>query len=515
MTGGSPLCPGLPRRVWRHGSSGEPLGCERIVRPPLPPFIAGCAWISLTWFVVRTCYKMADADDAPLQVLQLPDELLRHIASFLPPPEVPCTLRLVCKRLNHVLLAHNTVRVSPGVAMPAHAADWWRRTRAASADSLTIAERRAMVLQAAKLGDLAVLQDVIAAMGCLVTHDMVMDCVRSGFLAGCEHLAMQPLNEYSSWALDAFMEAAATGNLQLVKWAMERVKQTGPEFRTGDTFSVTFGRFGDIIGRAAERGHGHVCDELLQVSGNPQADRLAAAAAAARGGHVALMDGLLSGGPWAGSLQGLVAGAARGCDLATLQRVHSMLSKQQAQERQQQLQQEQQPQQQQQQQEEQHIYPKLLAAAVSSPTPDWAAKAQWLLQQGHPRDARSWDLQDVAALPDAVKRVEWMRREGVEFLGGRPVVASILTDAAARTGDLPLLTALLDCGAEFGHSEMGAAGSRGHTAWLQQLYERGCSMSLAALFYAAGEGHAELVQWLWGLPGMEQRCRCATYLRFG
>ncbi len=399
---------------------------------------------------------MLDADDAPFLVLQLPDELLRHIATFLPPPEVPCNFRLVCKRLNHVLLAHNTVRVSPGVAMPAHAADWWRRTRAASADSLTIAERRAMVLKAAKLGDLAVLQDAIATMGCLVTTDVLKDCARSGFLAGCEHLVLQPMDDKSAWLLEALEEAAASGNTQLVRWAIKRVKQDKPEFMTGEVFCATFRRFGDVIGRAAGRGHGHVCDELLQISGNPQADRLAAAAAAARGGHVALMDGLLGGGPWVGSLQECVAGAAKGCDLATLQRLHSMLVQQQAQERQQQQQQQQQQpphHYQQQQEEEQHIYPNLLAAAVSSPTPDWAAKAQWVLQQGRPRDARCWDLQDVAAQPDAVQRVEWMRREGVEFLGGRPMVANILTEAAARTGDLPLLTALLDCGAEFGACE--------------------------------------------------------------
>lgn len=160
-------------------------------------------------------------------LLQLHDELLRHIATFLPSPEVPCTFKLVCKRTLHVLGEHKTIRVSPGVVVPAHAIDWWRRTKVVSASELSIVERRSIILQAAKLGDLTVLRDALTAVDCLVTTDLLTDCARSGFLTGCQHLAMQPMFEdiFGDEILEA---AAASGNMELVQWVVELFEASLP-----------------------------------------------------------------------------------------------------------------------------------------------------------------------------------------------------------------------------------------------------------------------------------------------
>ncbi len=193
---------------------------------------------------------------------------------------------------------------------------------------------------------------------------------------------------------------------------------------------------------------------------------------------------MLAKWPWAGSLHGVVAGAARGCELGILRQLHETheyMVQQQGQG----------------QQGQTGRQPSFLAAAASSPTPDWEAKAQWLLQQGHPRDARCSGLDTLADLPDAAERVGWMRRERVAFLG-----TASLTQAAACRGHVPLLSALLDCGAVFSNEDVRAAARQGHMAWLQLLHERGGSIPHDAIHGAARSGHTELVQWLWGVLGL-------------
>ncbi len=247
---------------------------------------------------------------------------------------------------------------------------------------------------------------------------------------------------------------------------------------------------------AAEQGHGDVCDELLRVSRAPPGRP--PGRCCGRGPRRPCGDDGRAAGRWEGSLHGLVAGAARGCDLATLQRMHCLRSQQQAQE---------QHELQLQQLEEFDAPTSLLACALASPTSDWEAKAQWLLQQGHPPDASCSSLEALAALPDAAERVGWMRREEVAFLGVAPLTLAVaaLNLAAARKGHLPLLTALLDCGAEFCYGDVLVAAGQGHTAWLQQLHTRGGRIPHEAIHGAARAAHSELVQWLWGALGLGQR----------
>ncbi len=421
------------------------------------------------------------------RLLQMPNELLRHIATFLPSPEVPCTFKLLCKRTLQALGEHKTIRVSPGVGVPAHAIDWWRQTKASSAGELTIVERRSIILQAAKLEDLRVLRDALTAMGCLVTTDILTDCARSGFLAGCQHLATQPLYE-GTFGGEVLEAAAASGNVALVQWVVQRINESG------DAPSLA-----PALHKAVGMGHREIWEELLRISSRY---RLEAAAAAALHGHVSLMDQLLGTGPWEGSLYNVVVCAARGCDLPTLQRLFNMYRQQHQQ------QQEQQPQEEE-EDEPEHPRCKMLAAAVCSATPDAHAKAQWLLQQGHPRDVRCSILNELVELPNAAERVGWMRREGVAFLRPHALLGDPLTRAVAEKGHVPLMVALLNCGAVFSSDDMMAAGREGRMAWLQQLRARRVRIPPVAIYGAAEKGHIALVKWLWGALGLGRGSRSA------
>ncbi|PNH07782.1 hypothetical protein TSOC_005731 [Tetrabaena socialis] len=151
----------------------------------------------------------------------------------------------------------------------------------------------------------------------------------------------------------------------------------------------------DIFRAAASAGHKETCGWLLAKS-CPEADRWKAAASAAAGGHVALMDWLLLHA--APLMEGdvtdeevtLMAGAANGCDLRTLQRLHHT-----------------------------HMegrrartvrgrdeMERIISAAAGSLTADWQAKVEWLEARGYPRTASSCDGAPAACAPDALPRMQ-------------------------------------------------------------------------------------------------------------
>ncbi|KXZ45722.1 hypothetical protein GPECTOR_51g708 [Gonium pectorale] len=63
-----------------------------------------------------------------------------------------------------------------------------------------------------------------------------------------------------------------------------------------------------------------------------------------------------------------------------------------------------------------------LAAAAGSPTPDWAAKVEWLEAQGCPRGANA--AAAVASRPDAVTRLSWLRGRACPVGAGAVMAAS-------------------------------------------------------------------------------------------
>ncbi|KAG2441047.1 hypothetical protein HXX76_003900 [Chlamydomonas incerta] len=106
------------------------------------------------------------------------------------------------------------------------------------------------------------------------------------------------------------------------------------------------------------------------------------AVAAAEGGRLQLLARLAGGvsGPWCSALA--LGGVAYGCDLEALQRYHSVWGGEGAARAWQQ----------------QH----LLLRALASPTPDWRAKAEWVLEQWSPAERRRRAALLSASIPEVV-----------------------------------------------------------------------------------------------------------------
>ncbi|KXZ49076.1 hypothetical protein GPECTOR_23g160 [Gonium pectorale] len=133
---------------------------------------------------------------------------------------------------------------------------------------------------------------------------------------------------------------------------------------------------------------------------------------------------------------------------------------------------------------------------MSSPTPDWAAKVEWLEAQGARR--REDAAARAAGLPDdgeALARLTWLRGRGYPVDGDAVL-------AAARSGNTAALQYLLAEGPIGGADYMEAcqaAFSGGHLASLQALHAAGmlkrprrynCAAS------AARGGHLHVLVWL-------------------
>ncbi|KXZ42202.1 hypothetical protein GPECTOR_184g271 [Gonium pectorale] len=183
---------------------------------------------------------------------------------------------------------------------------------------------------------------------------------------------------------EAFGAAAGAGQLSTCQWLRDYSRDT-EDLR--DACLV-----GNALVAAASRGRRHVCEWLLAINRNAPKDR--AVVAAARGGHPDLTEWLLlqQDPPTptsAADAQFLLIGVAHGCDLAALQqawlRFGLDLSPDQKAD--------------------------VLSSAAGSPTPDWAAKVEWLEAQGAPRNEDA--TAKAAALPDddggALARLVWLR----------------------------------------------------------------------------------------------------------
>ncbi|KXZ41753.1 hypothetical protein GPECTOR_294g794 [Gonium pectorale] len=203
-----------------------------------------------------------------------------------------------------------------------------------------------------------------------------------------------------------------------------------------------------LLGAAAGAGHWHVCEWLLSLGIKVWAN---GADEAGRSGHVDLMDWLLERQPprlW--------------------QRVRAP-----------------------------ELTPgkqgEVLAAAASSPTADWAAKVEWLEEQGCPRDSPA--AAEAAAYAPA--RLTWFRDRGYP-LGPEAAQAAV---RACNLGALQYILAAMPVPStgQRHHSSDAAplAAARGDLAALQALHAAGCTMSIAALArVSALGGRLHVLAWL-------------------
>ncbi|GIM03824.1 hypothetical protein Vretimale_8508 [Volvox reticuliferus] len=285
------------------------------------------------------------------------------------------------------------------------------------------------------------------------------------------------------WSEDVVEAAVRAGQLAICKWL---IKEGCPN------------QLRRLLTVAAGAGHRDVCEWLLEF-GAPLGGR--GPRAAARAGHVALMERLLQ--PLTCQQVGvpkLLAAVAEGCDLPTLQRVYctfvesgrgdvvvgiGRLGEAAA--------------------------ARVIAAAAGSPTPDWQAKVEWLRSRGYPRDASACESA-VDALAAAAAagpssntlsysqtksdlghgRLAWLHQQH-----GFPVDPWVAC-AAGRHGDVASLRLVLDAGVELLDGRTAyAAAERGHLAILQTLHVHGCTLAADELSEAAARGgHVATVEWL-------------------
>ncbi|PNH02550.1 hypothetical protein TSOC_011459, partial [Tetrabaena socialis] len=263
---------------------------------------------------------------------------------------------------------------------------------------------------------------------------------RSGSVANLEVLLAREDTYSRPQSIDALVEAASAGQLEVCRW----LRQQGCPWDE------------DVLRKAAVGGHREVCEWLL-VSGCPWSEEVAGAAATP-------------------NVAGLLAGAAAGCDLPTLQRLH-------------------------------HTYLDsigialclslklaLVTAAAGSATADWRAKVEWLEGRGYPQSTGACNA--AARLLDGRTRLEWLQQRGYPLT---PRVAA----AAATSGAVDALQYVLDAGVELPGEVaifLTRAAEGGHLAVLRALHARGLlhvqlgGITLAAS--AAQRGRLPVVAWL-------------------
>ncbi|KXZ56174.1 hypothetical protein GPECTOR_1g15 [Gonium pectorale] len=382
---------------------------------------------------------------------QLPPELENHIISFLEPNDVACGLRLVNQAAAELLRGpcHTIIRLSQPVPNASFARRW---AGPEATRGLTLRRRRELLRLTASSGSLPNLQAAVHAACCTLTPDVAAAAAAGGHLGVCQWLRQH--------------DESSLG---------ERLDQLG------------------ALTAAAGGGHRQMCEWLL-ANGFPWS--WAAVEAAARCGHVGLAKRLLShlpptsrrpeGDCW-------LVWVAEGCDLPALKRewgaaaaslgtsIAATLTQPQS-----------------------GVVPappataaplpprraaSALAAAAGSPTPDWAAKVEWLESQGCPRSALA--ARAAATRPNALQRLVWLRGRGYTLDAPAAVVA-------ARRGDAATLEYLLaEASARPAATAATAAAAGGHLAALRALHAEGCLIDTEEVVAAAARGgHVDVLAWL-------------------
>ncbi|KXZ51869.1 hypothetical protein GPECTOR_11g305 [Gonium pectorale] len=418
---------------------------------------------------------------------QLPPELAERIVSFMDRNEVATNFRLFNKAAAAQFRGpqYTTIRLSQPVPPHTFAAKWGALF-GGSTRGLTLKRRQQLVC-------------LVAASGVVPNLEVAQRASRT-------------VQRY-----ETFVAAAAAGQLESCKWL---------RIRNFPISAIDLDSSG-LLGAAARGGHQHVCAWLLRAHPRigPWASR--GEAEAARGGHVRLMDwllarrrpvdpaegsayrrgrrdGALPAAPVA-SLTGpeaaeLITAAAHGCGLPTLQRLWTAYAR--------------------------HLRhdvdgqaaalaglgvlahqrgdkEEVLAAAAGSPTPDWAAKMEWLEAQGCPRGRGAVAEAAAGSGPDAAARLAWLLGRGGYGVDHRAVVA------AARGGNVEALQLLLGLvlpprppallqprdSIIWAASDQAAQG--GHLEALRLLHGAGWLPEVRVCYQtAAREGHLHILAWM-------------------
>ncbi|KXZ43727.1 hypothetical protein GPECTOR_82g261 [Gonium pectorale] len=305
---------------------------------------------------------------------QLVPELAEHVVSFLDRNEVAATFRHVNKATAERFRGpqHIVIRLSQPVPPHAFAAHW---LAPGATRGLTLDRRKQLVRLVAASGVLPNLQVALRV---------------AGFFGGCHAM---------------FEAAAGTGQLPVCQllWDCSRSRSqsvgNARVARRPEVFARFACRPSDALASAAGGGHRRVCEWLLAADRGALHHR--AVHAAARGGYAALAEWLLLQLPPPGTARAdqsarHLASVAHGCDLPALQRTWPRAGPSRG-------------------PDPEPVSADLdpIGAAAGSPTPDWAAKVEWLEAQGCPRTLGA--AEQAASLPDdgeALARLTWLRGRG-------------------------------------------------------------------------------------------------------
>ncbi len=144
--------------------------------------------------------RKSKGDDCPrtTQLHDLPGELLQRIADELPPNEVPCSLRIVCRELASRLHSpqHTTIRVGTYqqcgdlarralVPAPMLLHRW---AAPGAGRCLTLKQKQQLLCCAARCGSVEVLQQLEAALGCEAPREAVWSAAEEGHGHVCDWL---------------------------------------------------------------------------------------------------------------------------------------------------------------------------------------------------------------------------------------------------------------------------------------------------------------------------------------
>ncbi|KXZ49693.1 hypothetical protein GPECTOR_20g550 [Gonium pectorale] len=406
---------------------------------------------------------------------QLLPELAERILDRMDRNDIAATFRLVNKATAEHFSGplHTIIHLSEPVPLYAFAAHW-----------LTPGATRGLTLERRKK-----LVRLVAASGVLPNLEVALQAV--GFVGA---------------ARTAFLAAAGAGQLSTCQWLWNHSR--GRAEAPLDACSTD-----DALDSAAGGGHRRVCEWLLSTLHSTLQHE--AAFAAARGGHGDLAEWLLRRLPTgAGDSESnltYLCEMAHGCDLPTLQQTWLRFSSVQTLAR----------------------WRPVLRYAACSPTPDWAAKVEWLEAQGCPLCAEV--AESAAAHPDdgeALARLTWLLRGRGYPVEGRAVHAAacrgntaalqyllsevppagndrdaVAVDVVAEGGHLAALQALHAAGwlagplwadepAALDEKLFAAAAESGSVELLAWLRERSCPWDGCAYQGAAGSGCEAALEWL-------------------
>ncbi len=164
----------------------------------------------------RNRNRKCDSCPRTTQLHDLPGELLQRIADQLPPNEVPCSLRLVCRELasrlhspQHITIRLGTYQQCGDLARRAlvPAALLLHRWAAPGAGScLTLKQKQQLLCCAARCGSVEVLQQLEAALGCEAPREAAWSAAEEGHGHVCDWVADQMRTwhncDNTHWRLD-------------------------------------------------------------------------------------------------------------------------------------------------------------------------------------------------------------------------------------------------------------------------------------------------------------------------